>query len=350
MKEASMGYFDYMKDRAVVLLAHTTGIFLLSIYLHLIGNSSDSIILIAGIWIGSVALFFAVDYYRRRRYFKNLFALLGELENPYLISEVMESSLHLEDRLYREVLRKSNKSVIEKINKLEDAQRNYKEYIETWIHETKLPLTAATLICENKKSEESRKILVEHKKIEQQIQQVLFYARMEYTSKDYLIHRVNVRDMVLEAIAANKSYFIQSGIQIVLELLEEPPVIIATDEKWVVFMLNQVFSNCIKYRKQDAPCIRIYGEQGWQQYSLIIEDNGIGIAKEDVRRIFDKGFTGRNGRTGKQSTGIGLYLCKGLCDRLGIGITCETKEGKYTRMIFTFPNSDFHHPGSLSKM
>lgn len=341
---------DYLKAHAAVLLAHIAGIFFLSLYLQLVGNSNTDIVLILVVWIGIIALFFMVDFYRRRNYFKKLFALLEDLDNRYLISEVMEPSERLEDRLYREILRKSNKSVIEKIHRLEDSQKDYREYIETWIHEVKLPLTAAMLICENNKGEESKRLLTELTKIERQIQQVLFYARMEYTSQDYLIHKVEIREMVQTVIAADKSYFIQSGMQISLELSEENPIWISTDEKWVGFMIDQVFSNCIKYRREENSCIHIYAKQGKQQISLLIEDNGVGIPKEDIRRIFDKGFTGKNGRTGKKSTGIGLYLCKGLCDRLGIGISCESKEGVFTRIIFTFPNSDFQNPGNLSKM
>lgn len=345
-----MGVFDYIKDHAAAILAHFTGIFILSLYLLLLGNSSTNILMIAGVWLGMAGLFFGVNFYRRRRYFKRLSAILEDLDQRYLISEVMEPSHRLEDRIYREILRKSNKSVIEKINRLEDSQKNYREYIETWIHEVKLPLTAAMLICENNKGEESRRLFMELLKIEKQIQQALFYARMEYTSQDYLIHRVDVREMVVHAITANKLYFIDNGMQISLELSEEEPMLISTDEKWVAFMLDQVFSNCIKYRREDNACLRIYGKRGDGQFSLIIEDNGMGIAQEDIRRIFDKGFTGQNGRRGKAATGLGLYLCKGLCDRLGIGICCQAEEGEYTRIIFTFPDSDFQNPGILSKM
>lgn len=341
---------DYIKDKAAVLLVHTAGLLFLSFFLKLAGNSSTDIWLIGTAWIVTGTVYLLQDFYRRRRYFEKLSVLLDDLDNRYLIAEVMEPSPRLEDRLYREVLRKSNKSVIEKIHMLEDAQKDYKEYIERWIHEVKLPLTAARLMCENNKREESRKLLAELGKIEKQIEQALFYARMEHPYQDYLIHRVNVRDAVLTSIAGSKPYFIQAGMQILLELPEKSPVFVCTDEKWVVFLLDQIFANCIKYRSAENPCVKIYAKEGKQQISLIIEDNGIGIAKEDIRRIFEKGFTGENGRIGKKSTGIGLYLCKGLCDKLGIGIACESKKGEFTRIIFTFPDSDFHVSCNLSKV
>lgn len=336
-----MNLLNYLKDKAVVLLIQMTGLFFLSFFLKLAGNSDADIFLIIVIWFLILTAYLLIDYYHRKNYFSRLFSLLDTLDKKYLISEVMESSFYLEDRIYREIIRKSNKSVIEKIYALEDAQKDYKEYIEQWIHEVKLPLTAARLICENNPNKEGRRILLELGKIESQVEQALFYARMEHAYQDYVIHRVNLREVVLTSIAGNKPYFIQNGMQISLELPEETLLNVSTDEKWLVFLLDQVFSNCMKYRRQENPCIRIYAERRKQQISLIIEDNGIGIAKEDLRRVFDKGFTGKNGRAEKKSTGIGLYLCKRLCDKLGIGIVCESKEENFTRIIFTFPNSDF---------
>lgn len=343
-----MNLISYLKDKAVLLLVNGTGLLLLSLYLIPAGCTSTDIILIDFLWIAILCCCILIDFYHRRKYLDHLFSLLEEMDQRYLISEVMEPSHRLEDRLYRELLRKSNKSVIEKIHSLEDAQKEYKEYIEQWIHQVKLPLTAAKLICENRPSEENKRLLLELGKIEKQVEQALFYARMEHAYQDYLIHPVNLCETVVAAIAGNKSYFIQKSMRIDLQLKEDQPVYVSTDEKWVVFLLNQIFSNCIKYCPRENPLIRIYTEQGSQKVSLVIEDNGMGIAREDLPRIFDKGFTGRNGRTEREkSTGIGLYLCKNLCDKLGIGIACESDGSSFTRIRLTFPDSDFQN---LSKM
>lgn len=341
---------DYFKDKAGALLLNVAGMLFLCFFLKLTGNTNVDIVLIESVWGIMVIIYFLQNFYCRKRYFDKLTVLLEELDNRYLIAEVMEPSVKLEDRIYREILRKSNKSVIEKIHMLEGTQKDYKEYIERWIHEVKLPLTAARLMCENNKSEENKKILAELGKIEKQVEQALFYARMEHPYQDYLIHSVNLRETVLSSIAGNKFYFIQAGMEIFLEITEDNPVFVCTDEKWIIFLLDQVFANCMKYRKKENPYIKIYTENGKQQISLIVEDNGIGIAKEDLGRVFEKGFTGENGRIEKKSTGIGLYLCKGLCDKLGIGIACESKKGEFTRIIFTFPTSDYHVYGNLSKM
>lgn len=343
-----MNLIDYLKDKAPLLLINVTGIFLLSLYLIPAGCTRTDILLIDFLWAALLCCCILIDFYHRRKYFDQLFTLIDQLDQRYLISEVMEPSHRLEDRLFRELLRRSNKSVIEKIHSLEDGQQDYKEYIEHWIHEVKLPLTAAKLICENRPSEENRRLLLELGKIEKQVDQALFYARMEHAYQDYLIHPVNLREVVLTAIAENKPYFIQKSMQIDLKLKEDSPVFVSTDEKWVVFLLNQIFSNCIKYYQKEHPIVHIYLERGCQKVSLVVEDNGMGIAKEDLPRVFDKGFTGRNGRAErKKSTGIGLYLCKNLCEKLGIGITCESDGSSFTRIRFIFPDSDFQN---LSKM
>ena len=120
-------------------------------------------------------------------------------------------------------------------------------------------------------------------------------------------------------------------------------IVVSTDEKWMEFILKQLFSNSMKYRRETGPRITVRVKMGEKQKSLIVEDNGCGIAPEDRRRIFDKGFTGKNGRQeNSRATGMGLYLSRKLCEKLGIGIACESEPGAYTRMILTFPDSDYH--------
>ena len=264
---------------------------------------------------------------------------MDELDQRYLIAEVMRPAPGLEDRLYCEILRKSNKSVIEKIRELENSQREYKEYIESWIHEVKTPITAAHLICENHKDGHTRQIMTELDEIGNEVEKVLYYARMERVDRDYLIRPVSLRSLVLSAVRGEKRHLIRCGMQIDLDIDED--ISVSTDEKWVEFILKQIFSNSMKYRRETEAKIRIRTEEGTMQKSLIIEDNGCGIPEEETGRIFDKGFTGSNGRSeDSHATGMGLYLCSRLCRKLGLGISCESEKGKYTRMILTFPDSD----------
>ena len=334
-----MKFWDYCKDRAGVLLANAAGLLVLSVYLLLLNTAGAAVFLIDVVWVSVLAVWLPVRWYFRRRYFQEIFDTLEELDQRYLIAEVMRPSYGLEDRLYWEILRKSNKSVIEKIREIENSQREYKEYIESWIHEVKTPITAAHLVCGNHKDESARKIMAELDEIENEVEKVLYYARMERVDRDYLIRPVSLRGVVLSAVRGEKRHLIRCGMQVELDIDEEMSV--STDEKWVEFILKQIFSNSMKYRRETGAKIRIRAEEGPMQKSLVIEDNGWGIPEDEIGRIFDKGFTGSNGRTeGSHATGMGLYLCSRLCRKLGLGISCESEKGKYTRMILTFPDSD----------
>lgn len=334
-----MSMMEYVKDKAGVLILNLTGMLLLSFFLSVTGNSGTDILLIVIVWTAIIFFWMLFDYDVRRRYFHRLMQLLEELDERYLISEVMEKPHRLEDQIYREILRKSNKSVIEKIHELETVQREYKEYIESWIHEVKTPLTAMELICENHPGEETRHIRSELLKVDGQVEQALYYARMERAYQDYRIHPVDLRETVIQAVKKNRQYFIQNQMQVMVDM---ETATVSTDEKWVGFLLDQIFLNAIEYRRQEEPVIRLSTERGENRISLIVEDHGVGIAKEDIGRIFQKGFTGKNGRNASKSTGIGLYLCSRLCEKLGIGITCRSEEGAYTKMILIFPDSDHH--------
>lgn len=127
--------------------------------------------------------------------------------------------------------------------------------------------------------------------------------------------------------------------------IEMESCFVSTDEKWALFILDQIFSNCIKYSRDENGCVRIFSETGKNKVKLSVEDNGIGIRSEELGRVFEKGFCGTNGRSGRYSTGIGLYLTKKLCDRLGMGIRIESEYDQYTRVWLQFPESDFQKIG-----
>lgn len=372
---------DYIRDKAGVLLLHGAGMLFLSIFLLASGNHMSVVILVLIAWILILFAYFGGYYLSRRRYFQELQQLLEELDERYLLAEVMKPSWRLEDKIYQEILRKSNKSVIEKIRQLEDEQQEYKEYIESWIHEAKTPITAMSLICKNlsavlfsshpagtegnpdseapgrmesgaaeeenenclsRKNEEKeylRRMEMELGKMENQVEMVLYYARMERAYQDYLIKKTPLRPVVLDAIRRNRIYFLENRMQIDLQMDE---VSVSTDKKWVLFLLNQIFSNCIKYRRESGAQILIYTERREKSLSLIVEDNGCGIKPEEIGRIFQKGFCGSNGRKDQRATGMGLYLCRRLCDKLEIGIRAESQVDRYTRIILTFPDSDFN--------
>lgn len=333
-----MSFFEYMKDKIMIILLNISCLLALSIYLLLIGNNFDSVLLIGIVWILILSTYFLSEFTRRNRYFKKLNNILNNLEKRYLLAEVMKPTFRLEDKIYREIIRKSNKSVIEKINQLEDEQKDYKEYIESWIHEVKIPITSMDLICNNNKNDVMRKMSSELIRVENYVEMALFYARSEDVYKDYFIKEISLKKAVLETIGKNKQYLIGNSMSISIDLDDST---IFSDEKWLFFIINQVLINAVKYKNSETGSINISLEKIKNGVSLIIEDNGIGIKESEIGRIFNKGFTGTNGRNIAKSTGIGLYLCKKLCNKLGLEIKAESKENEYTKIIIIFPRGNY---------
>jgi signal transduction histidine kinase len=216
----------------------------------------------------------------------------------------------------------AGKSMLEQIGEVERERLEYKEYIEQWIHEIKTPITAMKLLCENHRTDWTKELLLELEKTNRFTEQALYYARSEHTEKDYSVREMALSQVVHQAIADNKYLLLQSGMHLEVEEMQDT---VYSDEKWVRFILNQLIANAVKYRIEQ-PILRISTHKRQDQVVLVVEDNGIGIAASDLPRIFEKGFTGQNGRMVQQSTGIGLYLCKRLCEKLGIGITAESSE------------------------
>ena len=227
-----------------------------------------------------------------------------------------------EDQVYYQLLKMAGKSMLEQIGEVERERLAYKEYIEQWIHEIKTPITAMKLLCENHRTDWTKELLLELEKTNRFTEQALYYARSEHTEKDYSVREMALSQVVHQAIADNKYLLLQGGMRLEVEEMQDT---VYSDEKWVRFILNQLIANAVKYRTEQ-PVLRISTHKRQDQVVLVVEDNGIGIAASDLPRIFEKGFTGQNGRMVQQSTGIGLYLCKRLCEKLGIGIAAESSE------------------------
>ena len=253
---------------------------------------------------------------------EKLLDMAEQLSERYLISEVMELPEQAEDQVYYQLLKMAGKSMLEQIGEIERERLEYKEYIEQWIHEIKTPITAMKLLCENHRMDWTKELLLELEKTNRFTEQALYYARSEHTEKDYSVREMALSQVVHGAIADNKYLLLQSGMRLEVEEMQDT---VYSDEKWVRFILNQLIVNAVKYRTKQ-PVLRISTHKWQDQVVLVVEDNGIGIAASDLPRIFEKGFTGQNGRLIQQSTGIGLYLCKRLCEKLGIGITAESSE------------------------
>lgn len=328
---------EFLADHLLLFILNAFCMFLLSGYLYATGNPPLNIIFILIVWLLILVLFSCVKYYGRNRFFKEAQSTLEKLDQRYLFGELIPHSHRYEDKLYRDMILKSNKSVIERIHFLEDSQKEYRDYIESWVHEIKAPITGIGLFCENHKNDNTRKILLENQRIENYVDMVLYYARSENVHKDYMVTETDLSQTVFLTIAKNKQYLIQNDVQIKVDCTHPA----FTDGKWISFILQQILQNCIKYRRESGALIQIYTIRKKKSVLLVVEDNGIGIPLEDQKRIFEKGFTGGNGRVRERSTGMGLYLSRKLCLKLGISIRAESKVNEYTKIILEFPVSNY---------
>lgn len=326
----------YWKNRIPFLLTNLICMVALTVFLLVCDISISAVLLILVVWALVLLAGLLLTYWKRNRQMRQLLDMAGQLSERYLISEVMELPEQAEDQVYYRLLKMAGKSMLEQISEVKRERLEYKGYIEQWIHEIKTPITAMKLLCENHRTDWTKELLLELEKTNRFIEQALYFARSEYTEKDYSVREIALTQIVHQAIADNKYLLLQSGMRLEVEEIQDT---VYSDEKWVRFILNQLIANAVKYRA-GQPVLRFSACRQQDQVVLMVEDNGIGISPADLPRIFEKGFTGQNGRIVHQSTGIGLYLCKRLCEKLGIGISANS-EGKGTTISLSFHINDF---------
>lgn len=332
-----MKYKEYLKDQLPAIVTHILSMLFCVIFLSALHIQAGIILILLMVWFLVAASYIHIRFFFRKRYFSELLLQLEQLDKKYLISEVMEHPILTEDKIYYRLLKVANKSMMEQVSESKRERREYKEYIEQWIHDVKTPISAMKLLCENNKSDTTKKLITELIKVSHYTDQALYYARSENVEKDYLIKEVSLSEMIHSAIAENKQLLLQNHISVEVKDCDNT---VYTDEKWIGFILNQLIANGVKYSKKE-PKITFEANSKQGQIVLSIGDNGVGISESDLPRIFEKGFTGENGRTGKSSTGIGLFLCKRLCEKLGIGIALKSESGQGTQVELYFPKGDF---------
>ncbi|WP_040214675.1 sensor histidine kinase [Clostridium polynesiense] len=329
-----MSIKDYLKDRFVFLLINFILFLIICGIMLLIGIRANIILLTFCIWFLPLLSFITLEYTKLSRFYTELADVIDSLDKKYLLSEVIKKPRFTEGKFIYNLLKVANKDMHEHVKEYRDMHSEYREYIETWVHEIKTPIASTRLIIENNQNEITRNIAYEIKTIESYIEQVLYYSRSNNVSKDYIIKEISLASLVKSVIKRNSRDFINKRISIDIEGVEGS---VYSDTKWLEFILNQIIINSIKYSKEKVGKVKIYSIRNENNIVLKIEDNGIGIINKDINRVFEKGFTGENGRKLRRSTGIGLFLCKTLCDQLGLGLTLTSQAGEGTNVSIIFP-------------
>ncbi len=263
------------------------------------------------------AVLAAVDCARSRRRHRELEILLHRVQEKALPLPPPESQLEEDYQALLLALRADRSSVLAQ----RDAQlREMADYYALWAHQIKVPISAMRLLLQER--EGSVPLEAELLKIEQYVGMVLSYLRLDSSHTDYVLGECALDPLIRQAVRKLAKLFILKKISLDLQ---ETGRTVLTDGKWLSFVIEQILSNALKYTPEGGR-IRIYGDGE----TLAVSDSGIGIRPEDLPRVFEKGFTGTNGRVEDRSTGIGLYLCRRVMDRLGHGISIVSRPGQGT--------------------
>lgn len=329
-----MKIVEYIKEKVIFILINIIIMIFTSVLLKTMAVNTYVIVFTNTLNFIGISIYYVYDYCNKKRYYKEVLAKLENLQEKYILPDIIEEGDFLESKIFYEIMEKMGKSMKDKISEIRRESCDYREYIELWVHEIKTPIASCKLIVENNKNEITKSIEEELEKVEDYIEQSLFYARSNNIEKDYLIKELNLRKCINSVIKRNANMLIENNIKIDIKDCDR---IIYSDAKWIEFILHQIISNSIKYMDKKEKIIKIYAKEKEHNIILYIEDNGMGINTRSIGKVFEKGYTGENGRTGKKSTGIGLFLCKKLTKKLGLSIQIQSVEKESTTVSILFP-------------
>lgn len=303
-------YFKQCKNSIIIFILFSV-VFLFSFILYGIPAGAVVYPALLCAFFGAVFMFF--DFRKIKRKHKTLAELYKYTEN---ITDHFPDAITIDDKDYQELI-----NLLVENEKQRNTDMNIKysdmvDYYTLWAHQIKTPIAAMKLNLQNSDSEMSRIISEDLFRIEQYVEMVLVFLRLDSDYTDYVFKKTPLDAIIKSAVKKLASQFIRKRINLVYNPIDTE---VLTDEKWLSFIIEQVLSNALKYTKSGEISIFLESPE-----TLCIKDTGIGIASEDLPRIFEKGFTGYNGREDKKASGIGLYLCKRICNNLGHNISADS--------------------------
>lgn len=330
---------SYIKDKFLSLIIYILSFIIILSMLFAFKTPSSLIIAISITFLFLGICLLLINYYRKKNFYNNLQLNVERLDQKYLVLETLKEPNFYEGKILFESLYEINKSMNEFVKNYEFTMIDFKEYIEMWIHEVKMPISSLTLMCHNHKRL-PKEYIEQLKRLDNYIDQILYYVRSENFEKDFIITEIRLSTIIRNVNLKNKDDLLENKIDLIVTDIN---VDILTDAKWLEFILNQIINNSIKYKREKTNSyIKIYGIDKEDRFILNIYDNGIGIPKRDLPCVFNKSFTGENGRTRSKSTGMGLYIAKRLCEKLGHDIEVTSEVNNYTNVMITFAKNNFY--------
>lgn len=314
----SMGKYLKQRRKWLLLLACCVLVFAVSFLLYHLPLAA--VLYPSALCAALVLGWFLADYrkqWEKKKRLTHLAALPDDL------TERLEEAPGSLEEAYETIIRNLSQREQDFRREQQRREADRADYYTTWVHQIKTPIASMYLSLENEDSLLSRSLGEELQRIEQYVQMVLTYQRLDSVDTDYVFRECPMDPLVKGALRKFAAQFIRKGIRLDYTPTQKSVV---TDEKWLSFVVEQLLSNALKYTPQGT--VSIYLEDG----SLCIRDTGIGIAPEDLPRIFERGYTGCNGRSDKKASGLGLYLCRRICNNLGHNLTAESTPGVGTLM------------------
>lgn len=324
---------EYIRDKWVFIATSILLFALTSWFLWMTGTKVPVIIMTTIMYFAGFAGLGAYDCIQKKQYYDKLNRAWEELEEKSYLTEIIRRPAFYDGRLMYEIVKKNEKYLNDIIADQQSEMMEYKKYVETWVHEIKTPIAVEHLIIDNNRNPVTMSLEEEVEKVEAYVEQLLYYIKSGSLEGDYMIQKVSLKKLVTEAVRKNRKMMVASGIVPRLENLEYE---VLADAKWMGFILGQIITNSVKYCAGiTKPCITFTAaESEGKMVKFMIADNGIGIPPSDLPRVFQKGFTGENGRMIRRSTGMGLYLCKSLCDKMDVPFEIQSVQGAGTTISF----------------
>ena len=328
-----MTLLEFLSDRLKRIALQVICAGLATLFLFATGTQPGVLVILLIVFLLVFLTVNMFDFFQQRARLLELKSILDGLDRKYLFTECVPQPKGLFERRLFDLTRLAGRDMTGAVSDAQASQREYREYVERWVHEIKAPLTAARLICRELDGDTRRKLTAELSQIEAHVERALFYARAENPEQDCLIRQIELEKIAAQAIENHRSLLIQNGIRVEMKHMN---CAVYTDEKWAVFILGQLLQNAARYRGPE-PVITLSARPLGRQTRLTVHDNGIGIPAHELPRVFERGFTGSNGRIRGGSTGIGLYLCRKLAVFLKLELRMDSQEGAGTTVTLTFP-------------
>lgn len=333
-----MRFNRFIADKVVNITINIIAWCMIWNFLALFHIKSGQIFIIGFVYFLSGTVNILWEYFRRYKFYTDMISNTEKLKKKYLLSSMTENPDFYEGQIFYDILCETNKSMCDNVAEYRKSSEEFQEYIELWVHEVKLPVASLLLMCHNN-PDIDHKYNEQLRRIDDYIENVMYYVRSENIKKDYIIKEISLKKIFTKTALRNREELQQRNVTLKTQNLD---ISVMTDSKWLEYIMGQIIANSMKYFSADRPPeISIYTTDSGEKTTLHIRDNGIGIPASDLPYIFEKSYTGTNGRTHSKSTGMGLYIIKNLCNSLGHEVKAESVQEEFTDISISFGKNDF---------